>query len=131
MTCQLGVGGGDGCVCVCARGGRWGVYEGMNCHSLSELILFLIRDVPYATVGKQDKYLFRYRGGNMNSHSSCLLLTPVAAGKRGRHDGRKGGGGGGGGESVFVCLGYFRFCPYSCAKQDIQKVFIINILSHS
>lgn len=39
--------------------------EGMNCHSLSEPILFLIRDVPYTTVGKQDstsasgKYLYR------------------------------------------------------------------------
>lgn len=29
--------------------------EGMNCHSLSEPILFLIRDVPYTTVGKQDR----------------------------------------------------------------------------
>lgn len=27
----------------------------MNCHSLSEPILCLIRDVPYSTVGKQDE----------------------------------------------------------------------------
>lgn len=32
-----------------------GVHEGMNCHSLSEPILFLIRDVPYTTVGKQGR----------------------------------------------------------------------------
>lgn len=35
-----GVGGGGG--------------EGMNCHSLSEPVLSLIRDVPHTTVGKQD-----------------------------------------------------------------------------
>lgn len=91
------------------------MHEGMNCHSLSEPIRFLIRDVPYTTVGKQDprrpadKYLFRYRGGNMDSHSSCLPLTPVTPGRSATDDGRKEEGGRR--ESAFVSVGQFRFRP--------------------
>lgn len=68
----------------------------------------------------------------MNSHSSCLPLTPVTPGRSGTDDGRKEEGGRR--ESAFVSVGQFRFRPVEVckiAKQEISfKVytFIFSIM---